>query len=174
MLIKYRGILEFSPEDKTRKHRSQSIWKRVAIIKTDCDIDMYYAWFLKKRFNLELNKNLRRTHITFINDRLDKDVFNQAAKVFNNKEIDFYLEIEPRSNGQHWWLRAHSPDSENIREAIGLSREPYFGLHLTLGYVNEKYLDHSKYILDQCKRFNLTSNECRNSIDEHEIIDFSI
>jgi hypothetical protein len=174
MLIKYRGILEFSPEDKTRKHRSQSVWKRVAIIKTDCDLDRYYAWFLKKRFNLELNKNLRRTHITFINDRLDKDVFNQAAKVFNNKEIDFYLEIEPRSNGQHWWLRAHSPDSENIREAMGLSRDPYFGLHLTLGYVNEKYLDHSKYILDQCKRFNLISNENRKPIDEHEIIDFSI
>lgn len=173
MLFKYKGILEFSPEDKTRKHKSQSVWKRVAIIKTDCDLDRYYAWFLKKRFNLELNKNLRRSHVTFINDRLNVDVFNEASRIFNNKEIDFYLELEPRSNGEHWWLRVYCPDAENIRETMGLKRDPYFGFHLTLGHVNDKYLDHSKYILDQCKRFNLISNEPRKPIEEHDVLDFT-
>ena len=92
MLLKFRGILEFSPEDKTRKHKAQSAWKRVAIIKTDCDLDRYYAWFLKKRFNLELNKNLRKSHVTFINDKLDKFIFNDASKIFNGKEIDLLIE----------------------------------------------------------------------------------
>ena len=82
MVIKVKGILEFSPEDVTRKHRNQSSWKRVAIIKTDCDLDRYYAWFLKKRFNLELNKNLRGTHVTFINDKLEKGIFDQFAPLF--------------------------------------------------------------------------------------------
>lgn len=169
MVIKIRGIIEFSPEDVTRKHRAQSSWKRVAIIKTDCDLDRYYAWFLKKRFNLELNKNLRGPHITFISDRLEKEVFDEASKIFNGKEIDFYLELEPRGNGAHWWLRVHCPEAESIREAIGLSRDPYFGFHLTLGYANEKNIDHSKYIIECCKKFELISNESRNSLDDHEV-----
>lgn len=173
MLLKFRGILEFSPEDKTRKHKAQSSWKRVAIIKTDCDLDRYYAWFLKKRFNLELNKNLRKSHVTFINDKLDKFIFNDASKIFNGKEIDFFIELEPRSNGEHWWLRVYCPDAENIRESMGLTRDPYFGLHLTLGHANDKFLAHSEYILNQCKIFNLISSDERKPIEEHEIYDFT-
>jgi hypothetical protein len=186
MVIKVRGILDFTPEDFTKKHKSQSVWKRVAIIKTDCELDRYYGWFLKKRFNLELNKNLRGSHVTFISDRLDKDIFEQAAVIFNKKEIDFYIELEPRSNGEHWWLRVHCPEAENIREVLGLSREPFFGLHLTLGHavnkypeglesnslspqVKKDYLEHSEYITECCKRYELLSNDVRIPLSEHEI-----
>jgi hypothetical protein len=161
------------------------------MIRTNCELDRYYAWFLKKRFNLELNKNLRGTHVTFINDRMDKDIFEQAARVFNGKEIDFYVETEPRSSGEHWWLRVHCPESESIREVMGLSREPFYGMHLTLGYavvrypeasefndneraikVKKDFLEHSEYITDCCKRHNILSNEPRKSLSEHEIIEF--
>jgi hypothetical protein len=171
MLLKLKGKIEFSPEDKTRKHKSQSSWKRVAMIKTNCDLDRYYAWFLEKRFNLKLNRNLRGAHITFISDKLDKTLFDQASKIFNGKEIDFYLDLEPRTNGEHWWLRVYCVDAENIREALGLTREPYFSFHLTLGYANEKNLEFSEYIMRQCKMFNLISNEPRKPFDQHEIID---
>lgn len=173
MLIKLKGIIEFSPRDVTRKHKNQSSWKRVAIIKTNCDLDRYYAWFLSKRFNLDLNRNLRGSHITFISDKLENDVFNEASNIFNGKEIEFYLELEPRGSTSHWWLRAYSPDAENIREVMGLSRDPYFGLHLTLGLVNPKNIYHSEYILRQCRKFELISNEERRPLDEHEIIDFT-
>lgn len=172
MVIKVRGILDFTPEDVTRKHKSQSSWKRTAIIKTYCELDRYYAWFLKKRFNLELNKNLRGAHVTFINDRMERTIFDEASKIFNGREIDFYIELEPRSNGEHWWLRVHCPEAESIREAMGLTREPYFGLHLTLGHANSKNMEHSEYILEQCKRFTLISNEPRKPFSEHEIIEF--
>jgi hypothetical protein len=173
MLIKVKGILDFEPEDVTRKHKSQSSWKRTALIKTSCDMDRYYAWFLKKRFNLELNKNLRGTHVTFISDKLEKSIFDQASKIFNGKEIDFFIETEPRSSGLHWWLRVYSPDAESIREALGLSREPYFGLHLTIGHANERNIEHSEYILNQCKRFELISNETRKPFNEHDIKEFN-
>ena len=172
MVIKYRGILDFTPEDVTKKHKAQSSWKRVAVIKTNCDMDRYYAWFLKKRFNLELNRNLRGTHVTFISDKLEKSLFDEASKLFNGKEIDFYVELEPRGNGSHWWLRVHCPEAETIREAMGLCKEPYFGLHLTLGVANEKNIEHSKYILECCKRFELISNEPRKPLSQHEIIEF--
>jgi hypothetical protein len=57
---------------------------------------------------------------------------------------------------------------------MGLSREPYYGLHLTLGYANEKNFEHSEYILRQCKMFNLISNEPRKSFNDHDIKDFNV
>ena len=103
----------------------------------------------------------------------EKNIFDEATRIFNGKEIDFYIETEPRSNGSHWWLRVYSPDSESIREALGLSREPYFGLHLTIGHANERNIEHSEYILNQCKRFELISNDPRKPFNEHDIKEFN-
>jgi hypothetical protein len=173
MVVKIKGKIEFNPPDHTNKHVSQSVWKKVAIIYTNCELDKYYAWFLKKRFNLELVQNIRGSHITFISDRVgDAELYNKVSNLFDGKEIDFYIELEPKSNGKHWWLRVHCPEAESIREIIGLNREPYAGLHLTLGHASPKNLHHSDYILEQCKKFNLISYENRKSLSEHEIITF--
>jgi len=170
MLVKLDGIIDFYPDDRTNKHRSQSTWKKFAIIKTDCDLSRYYAWFLEKRFNLILNRNLRGTHITFISDRMDSDLFNKAAETFDRRKVTFYIELTPRGNENgHWWLRVWCPDVLSIREALGLTRDPYFGLHLTLGKANEKNIKHSKYILDCCKRFELLPSDTRKELSEYEI-----
>jgi hypothetical protein len=192
MIFKVRGILEFSPKDKTKKHASQSSWKRVAMIRTNCDLDRYYAWFLKKRFNLELNTNLRGTHVTFINDKMSAQTFNKFSKLFDGKEIDFYVETEPISSGVHWWLRVHCPEAESIREVMGLSRDPFFGMHLTLGHavikypdsveesdnnsmkIKKDYIEHSKYILECCKLHNLISSDVRKPINQHEVVEFKL
>ena len=172
MIVKVKGIIEFSPEDVTRKHKSQSSSKRVAMIKTNCELDRYYAWFLEKRFSLKLNRSIRGSHVTFINDKMDMDIFDEGAKIFNGKEITFYIDLEPRSNSEHWWLRVYSQDAENIRESLGLSRDPYYSFHLTLGYANEKNLEFSDYILRQCQKFELIDNSSRKKFEEHEIIEF--
>lgn len=171
MLIKAKGVIEFEPEDKTKKHINQSVWKRVAMIKTNDDLCEYYAWFLKKRFNLELNKPLRGSHITFINDRnTEVPYFEEAKEFFNTKEIEFYLDIEPRSNGEHWWLRVYCADAENIRSVAGADPKPYFALHLTIGYATHLRLEHSRYILNICKTFELISSQPRQDFNTHEIL----
>lgn len=179
MLIKVRGILEFEPEDKTRKHKAQASWKRVALIKTGDDLSEYYAWFIRKRFNLELNKPLRGAHVTIVNDA-ERDfefgvtpVWEEAVKEFNGKPMDFYIDLEPRTNGEHWWLRVYCPDGESLRGAMGLTPEPFFDLHLTLGYANSRWIEHSKYILDISKRHNIISSGARLPMDMHEIITFT-
>jgi hypothetical protein len=173
MFIKLRGTIEFSPEDRTKKQKNQSAWKRVAIIKTNCDLSNYYAWFLEKRFNLKLNQNIRGTHITFISDKMEKTIFDECSKFFNGKEIDFYLNLEPKSDGKYWWLDVISPDSENIRKVCGLTPEPYFPFHLTLGLANEKNIEFSNYILNQCKLYNLIEFEKVSTLDESKVLDFS-
>ncbi len=174
MVFKVTGYLDFMPTDVSKKHAKQSVWKRTAMIRTDCDIDRYYASFIEKRFNMELNKNLRGSHVTIISDRLDKDIFDEASKVFNGKKIDFFVDIEPRTNGSHFWLRVYCQDAESIRESIGLSRDPYFSFHLTLGHVKDR--DHDKeqgeYILRQCKMFNILSSEPKPKFEDQIIKTF--
>ena len=140
--------------------------------------DNYYAWFLTKRFGLEFVKNLRGAHITIISDRIDPDIFDEASKLFNNKEITFYHELEPRTNTKHWWLRVHCPEAETIRESLGLTREPYFGFHLTIGYMGiarggdeKKNIKHSEYVLRNIKKFNLITNTPRQPLSAYTIIE---
>lgn len=171
MVVKMTGKLKFQPENKTKKHLKQD-WKKVAMIMLNCDLDNYYAWFLKKRFNLDFVKNLRGAHVTIISDKMNSEMFEKASKLFNGKEITFYYELEPRTNTKHWWLRVHCPEAEIIRESLGLSREPYFGFHLTIGYMNEKNIEHSKYIYQIIKRYGFLSSEPRKPLSEHKIIDF--
>ena len=87
---------------------------------------------------------------------MDDKLFQEASAIFNGKKIKFqYDPSEIRSNGRHWWVKIYSKDAENIRTAVGLTPTPYFNFHLTLGDVNDKYLEHSKYVLDCIKFYNL-------------------
>jgi len=168
------GKIIFDPKDITNKHTLQSSWKKIVILEIDGDICDYYAWFLKKRFNLILNKPIRNAHITFINDSLN-DIgdgisnWDNARKKYNNKVIEIELYLSPASDGIHWWLPVTEKSRiylHNIRKEIGLGR-PYYGLHMTLGYANFSYDDtfengikkvsrdnisHSKYIYNLIKK----------------------
>lgn len=157
--MEIKAKILFDPVDRTNKHKKQSSWKNVVICEIDGDIDKYYAWFLEKRFNLVLNRPLRRAHITIVNDRkseMDLDMYEKMKEHFNGKEITFtYEPDEIRSNGKHWWLKVYSEESKAIRKFMGLSENPYQPLHLTIGYCNEKTEYHSKYILRQILKFGL-------------------
>ena len=157
MILEGKGILHFEPGLKTRKQIRQAEWKRTAVIEISGDIHLYYAWYLNKRFNLQLNRPIRGAHITIVADRVDnRELYNKVAEKYNGKEISFFYKPEEIfSNDKHWWLRVVSPEALEIRKEAGLSEKPYWGLHITLGYVNEKNLEHGKYIHDMIKFFNL-------------------
>ena len=154
-----KGILEFDPINVTKKHDNQSSWKKVAMVRFEDGDDTwaYYSWFLKKRFNLNLNKPLRGTHMTIINDIVDDNLYEMGRQLFHGKEITIqYNPLDIRSNKKgHWWLKAYSDDAHNIRSAVGLDPSPYFGLHITIGLATHLQLEHSKYITEQCIKFNL-------------------
>jgi hypothetical protein len=176
MLLKVTGIMEFEPEDKTRKHKSQASWKRVAIIRTNDDTADYYSWFINRRFNLPLNKPLRGAHVSIVNDA-ERDFsygvnprWETVKAKYDGKPMDFYIDLEPRTNGEHWWFRVYCPAGEDMREELGLKRDPFYSLHMTIGYANEKNMAHSYYILDVCQRHGIISSEPRKPMDEHAIV----
>lgn len=153
-MLELIGKIEFDPVNVTKKHNKQASWKKTALVKFDCDIWEYYSWFLKKRFNLYLNKPLRGTHLTIINDKFDPEteyLYDQGRQLFHGKEIR--IQYDPtliRANDKgHWWINAQSDDAKNIRSVMGLTPDPYFGFHITIGLATHLQLDHSKYILKQ-------------------------
>ncbi len=165
--IKLTGKISFEPENKTNKHVNQSSWKKIAMVFFDGDIAEYYAWFIKKRYNLKLNKPLRGAHVSFINDSM-KDLtqngvlsaeeveikWEEVKKKWDGKEIEIVLDLSPKTNDEHWWFNIPHEERESlqsIRDELGLGR-PYFGMHMSIGYVNEKNLPHSKYIHDLIKK----------------------
>lgn len=155
-MFRIKGKIEFNPIDITKKHKNQSSWKKVAIVKFNDDTHLYYSWFLKKRFNLKLNQPIRGTHLTVINDKVDNDIYLQAKEIFHGKEITVFYDPENIRSSEkgHWWLRAYSDDAMNIRNVMGLGK-PFYSFHITIGVASNLELEHSKYITRQCVKFNL-------------------
>jgi hypothetical protein len=161
-MIKVKGKIVFNPDDITRKHKGQSSWKKMALIMIDGDICEYYAWFIKKRYNIKLNRPLRGAHISFINDSM-YDIkkglmtenstpcelkWKQLVKKWDGKEIDIVLDTDVRLNDKHIWMVIPEKERKllySIRAEIGLSR-PFYGLHMSVGTVNPKHIEHLKYI----------------------------
>lgn len=152
-MFELKTKIVFDPVEITKKHKDQASWKNVVICETDCNMHEYYSWLLRKRFNLSLNKPLRKPHITIVNDIIksgDKEAYKQMKQLLNGTELTFkYDPREIRTNGKHWWIRASCDDVANIRTVLGLKPKPTFGLHLTIGLANEKNIDHSHYILNE-------------------------
>ena len=141
--IVVRGKIIFDPIDVTKKHNKQSSWKKVAMILIGGEISEYYAWFIKKRYNINLTPPLRSAHVTFINDR-ESDTNGKWKKVKNKwhgKYIDVVLSVDPRTDSDdpksdcHWWLNVPEEDRteiQAIRAELGLCR-PFYGLHMSIG-----------------------------------------
>lgn len=168
-MIKLKGKILFNPDDKTRKHVSQSSWKKMALVMFEGDVAEYYAWFIEKRYNLKLNKPLRGAHISFINDSMNdlakglgtddekfiNEQWDKLAKKWNGKEIEVCLDPDVRMNDKHIWLIIPYSEREilhGIREEVGLSK-PFYGLHMSIGYAAHKQIEHSKYIVRLASTF---------------------
>lgn len=152
--IKLIGKIQFEPENVTNKQMAQSSWKKVAFVLIGGDECEYYAWFIKKRYDLILNVPVRKSHISFINDshrdlgEFGLSQWESVKKKWDNKSIEVILSTDVRSNSLHWWLvmpHEHRGELLNIRAELGLGK-PFFGIHMSIGYANPKYEEHSKYI----------------------------
>jgi hypothetical protein len=165
--ITLTGKINFEPEDKTKKHLNQASWKKISMVFIEGDVCEYYAWFLQKRYSITLNKPLRGAHISFINDSMrdltqnnDKSeeeilqLWEDVKAKWDGKEIDIVLDLNPKTDGRIWWLNIPNEEREGlqaIRNELGLGR-PYFGMHMSIGYANEKNIEHSVYIHDLIKK----------------------
>lgn len=164
-MLKAKGIIMFDQAALTKKHIRQAEWKRHANLQLNCDIPAYYAWFIRRRYNVILNPPHRGTHVSFIADIVnDLDRYNSIRDQYEGKEVEFEYDINVRTNGEDWWLRVYSEPLLDVRELAGLKRNPFFNLHLTIGHAAPRLdkngnemggsnLEHSRYIYECIKRY---------------------
>lgn len=165
--ITLTGRISFEPEDRTKKHKSQSSWKKMAMVFLDGDICEYYSWFIMQRYKLKLNKPLRGAHISFINDSMvdltqngkitEEDALNkwvEVKKKWDGNRVSIVLDLNPKTDDRTWWLNIPHEEREvlqSIRTELGLGK-PFFGMHMSIGYANEFNIEHSCYLHESIKK----------------------
>jgi hypothetical protein len=143
--MKVPAKIHFEVPHVSKKHIEQSEWKTVVIALIDGSITQYYSWFIYKRFGLKLVQPLRGGHITFVSDRTELiSNYSETKAQWNNKVVEVQLNLDYKTNGKHWWLRAECSAFTQIRSQLGLAA-PFYSFHMSIGYTNESNLAQSLY-----------------------------
>ena len=140
-MIEIKCKLSYDPVPLTGNAEKMSRpWWMIATI--DGEMTDYYAWFLKKRTGIVLQRPAWGAHISVI--RGEEPVNKELWKKHEQKEVNLLYDIDLRTNGDHWWMRVFSRDLLDVREELGLFRFPQFAMHLTLGRPTPKTEETSK------------------------------
>ncbi|MDB4278602.1 hypothetical protein N9917_03235 [Deltaproteobacteria bacterium] len=67
-------------------------------------------------------------------ERIDKSK-RSLWKSLRNRELEFTYDPDLRSNGEYFWHQVQCEELLDLREQLGLRREPKQRLHLTVGRV---------------------------------------
>jgi hypothetical protein len=85
----------------------------------------------ENRANYRIQKTAWGSHVSIIRGEEPKN--KQFWKKYQGKIVQFSYNGEVLTNDIYCWLAIDCEQVLDIREELGLSRTPVFGLHLTLG-----------------------------------------
>lgn len=130
--MKSIGKLVYSP----RSHLGSN--EKWAVLMCDDEISKYYRHLYSKEYpylnsgkSIKLTRPVWGTHISIIRGERLSDP--KLWRMDENKIIEFNYEGGVIDNGEYFWLKVSCPYLGDLREKMGLRREPKFGLHLTVG-----------------------------------------
>jgi hypothetical protein len=97
------------------------------------DLARYYRAFFnwEYRARYQILKTAWDSHISII--RGEEPKYKEFWREKQGQSITFYYTGEIKTNDIYCWLEIFCPEALDIREKMGLPREPVFPLHLTLG-----------------------------------------
>lgn len=134
--MKSFGKLVYSP----RTHLASS--DQWLVVMGDDEISRYYRHlysieypYLNGTRSTKLTRPVWGTHISVIRgERLPNP---KLWRMDEGKIIEFEYEGGVIDNGEYYWLKVNCPYLGELREKLGLRREPRFGFHLTIGRTTE-------------------------------------
>jgi hypothetical protein len=107
-----------------------------AILQCDLETVVYYHWWLE-RFGVKVNLPVWKSHVSVV--RGEELPNPEAWGDYQDEEIEFwYSPSEIYWNGEYWWIDVYSPRLEAIRQELGLSPQPEYSLHWTIGKEYER------------------------------------
>lgn len=72
-------------------------------------------------------------HITVIRDEEPSEDYQHLWRLRQDQICTFEYNFEAETNGDYWWLTVYSDQLLDIREELGLKRNPEYPLHLSFG-----------------------------------------
>lgn len=126
-MIKATGKLVYSP----RTHLASS--ERWLVLLCDDEISRYYRhlFYTEYPWKGKLTRPVWGTHVSII--RGERIPNYNLWRLDENKIVHFEYEPGVKDNGEYYWLKVKCNYLLDLREKYGLSRNPQFGLHLTVG-----------------------------------------
>ncbi len=126
------GLLVYDPPPKT----GTALGKWWLIAECCPDLARYYrdtfAWQYRAR-GLKLQRPSWDSHVSII--RCEEPPRYDLWRKWDGKVIEFRYDPELKTNDEYYWLDVECEEFLNIREELGLPRQPIFGLHLTIGRI---------------------------------------
>lgn len=131
-MIQASGRLRYSPQLIGSRADSFSWW---LVVDCDPEIGRYYRhlYYLAHNKCQNIQKSSWAEHITVIRDEEPSEDKKGLWKKYDGMDVLFQYNPEVRGDGLYFWLDVESPFLLDIRSEIGLSRNPEYPLHLTIG-----------------------------------------
>lgn len=146
-LLKHTGKLIFDPQPLNDP--SNSMFKPFWVIVTlDDDLREYYAWFLKKRYRITVQRPAWGAHISVVRgEETTIQNWEYWKNIYNNKELEFEHGLIIKTNGGHWWLNINCPELFKLRTDMRYPKDTKFSFHLTLGMSIPQHMERTAYIM---------------------------
>ena len=123
-------------------HTSEGRWSvrsnGLLVILVDEGIGDYYRmWFNKTHRvqNIRLMKPKWGSHISVTREGEPARYDVSLIKSLDGQPVTFRYTHEMDDNANHYWLDVECPAALDLREKLGLPRQPEFALHLTVGII---------------------------------------
>lgn len=109
------------------------------ILKTDKGLMEYYQHWIKRHYDVTFENTVWGSHISVV--RGQKPPNEKAWGKYKNEKISFTY--SNRIYRAHWFycVDVYSDRLEEIREELGLPKQPKHGFHLTIGRINKIQLE---------------------------------
>ena len=131
--IKLSGILRYEPyrgPEFKKQYKTRTLI--IDIGNRGNELDLYYQWFLKKKFGsfLEMQRPLFGTHVTVVGGT--EYIPNLSAwKKYEREQVEFEYSPELNLTYQFWSLPVRCHRARQIRDELGLKQK--INLHITIG-----------------------------------------
>ena len=131
---KSSGVLKYDPRAERGTFRPHWV-----ILQCDKELVRYYQHIFYTLHHKKLQTAMWSSHCSLV--RGEKPNITNAWKKFDSKVIEFSYSYDGEffSNDRHYWIRCWSEKDEfgDIRESLGLSREPLVPYHISIGSLNQ-------------------------------------
>lgn len=131
-VYKSTGVVKYDP--RVERGTFLPWW---VILQVDKELVRYYQHIFYKLYWKKLQTAMWGAHCSIV--RGEKPLDMDAWKRYNGKVIEFSYVYEGgfHTNGQHYWIKVWSPTFGEIRESLGLKREPKVPFHLSIGSLSQ-------------------------------------